>query len=189
VAAPDPSTTLPVLPELLLPELNTNEPLVPAFPALMERTSTMPLLVAVPSPLAMLTAPPVLMVLRPAYICIEPPAPLVPLPTTTVTDPPRPLTATPVPMAMLPVLPELLDPELKYNDPLAPVVPAFKLRIMTTPLVDAVPSPDEMRMVPPVTAVLRPEDTYTSPPTPLVPLPTLTTIAPLRPAVETPEPR
>jgi len=94
-----------------------------------------------------------------------------------------------VPTATLPVFPELLDPELKYNDPLAPFVPAFKLRITTTPLVDAVPSPDEMRMTPPVNNVLRPEDTYTSPPTPLVPLPTLTTIAPLRPAVDVPEPK
>lgn len=62
--------------------------------------------------------------------------------------------AVPVPIIMLPVFPELLDPELKKSEPLAPFVPAFKLRITTFPLVDAVPSPDEIRAAPPVAAVL-----------------------------------
>jgi hypothetical protein len=79
---------------------------------------------------------------------------------------------------MSPVLPSLLDPVLKYNDPLAPDVPAFKLRTTTSPLVVAVPSPDDTRTAPPVFTVLRPAFTSTWPPEPLVPLPTLTTMAP-----------
>jgi len=54
---------------------------------------------------------------------------------------------------MLPLLPEMLDPELKYNAPLEPLVPAFKLRITMLPLVEDVPSPDEMRTDPPVLPV------------------------------------
>jgi hypothetical protein len=92
-------------------------------------------------------------------------------------------------MKMLPALSSLLEPVLKNNDPLAPLVPEFKLRITTMPLDVDVPSPDEMRTDPPVLTVLRPAFTSTSPPMPLVPLPTLTTTAPARPAVATPEPR
>jgi hypothetical protein len=92
-------------------------------------------------------------------------------------------------MNMLPVLPLLLDPVLKYNEPLTPSFPAFKLRTMMAPLDVAVPSPDTMCTAPPVTPVLRPALTSTSPPMPLVPLPTLTTMAPARPTVATPEPK
>ena len=56
----------PELPELDVPELNTSMPLLPAVPALADLMLTMPLDVAVPSPDAMLTVPPVLTVLRPA---------------------------------------------------------------------------------------------------------------------------
>ena len=90
---------------------------------------------------------------------------------------------------MLPLLPLLVDPELKNSDPLNPFVPAFSLRITTVPLLEAVPSPDEIRTTPPVCTMLRPACTYKSPPTPLVPAPTLTTMAPARPAVVAPEPR
>ena len=90
---------------------------------------------------------------------------------------------------MLPLLPELEDPELKYSDPLTPLEPAFRLRITTMPLLEAVPSPDEIRTTPPVCTMLRPALTYRSPPTPLVPAPTLTTMEPARPAVVAPEPR
>ena len=99
-----------------------------------------------------------------------PPAPLVPLPAVRTTAPERPPVAAPVPIKMLPVLPPLLDPVLKYNDPLTPAVPAFKLRITTAPLDVAVPSPDDTRTAPPVFAVLRPAFTSTSPPALLVPL-------------------
>ena len=60
--------------------LNTNMPQLPSFPALMLRIVTAPLDVAVPSPLAKLNAPPVLLVLRPEKSYTLPPAPLVPLP-------------------------------------------------------------------------------------------------------------
>ena len=64
-----------------MPELNTSMPLTPLTPELADRMLTMPLDVAVPSPDARLTAPPVLTVLRPAWASTEPPAPDVPLPT------------------------------------------------------------------------------------------------------------
>jgi hypothetical protein len=92
-------------------------------------------------------------------------------------------------METAPELPPLLEPVLKNNEPLTPSLPAFKLRMITFPLVVAVPSPDEMRTAPPVFAVLRPAFTKTPPPTPLSPLPTLTTMAPDRPAVAAPEPK
>jgi len=57
---------------------------------------------------------------------------------------------------MLPVFPLLLVPVLKKSAPLTPASPAFELRITTAPLLDAVPSPDEMRTAPPVSTVLRP---------------------------------
>ena len=106
-----------------------------------------------------------------------------------MTLPARPPVAAPVPIRMSPVLPSLLDPVLKYNDPLMPAAPAFKLRITTAPLDDPVPSPDDTRTAPPVFTVLRPAFTSTAPPEPQVPLPTLTTTAPARPAVATPEPK
>jgi hypothetical protein len=53
-------------------------------------------------------------------------------------------------MATAPLLPPLLEPVLKNNEPLTPNLPAFKLRMIRLPLVVAVPSPDEMRTTPPV---------------------------------------
>jgi len=55
----------PLLPLLVLPELNTSMPLLPALPEFKLRIVTMPLEVAVPSPLLRLTAPPVSTVLLP----------------------------------------------------------------------------------------------------------------------------
>ena len=81
VAAPVPTTTAPLLPCTVVPELNTSMPLTPLTPELADRMLTTPLDVAVPSPDARLTAPPVLTVLRPAWASMEPPAPDVPLPT------------------------------------------------------------------------------------------------------------
>ena len=54
------------MPPLELPELNTKAPLTPLTPEFVLRIVTTPLVVAVPSPAAMLTAPPVCTVLRPA---------------------------------------------------------------------------------------------------------------------------
>jgi hypothetical protein len=56
----------PELPELVEPELNTSMPLLPAVPALADLMLTMPDDVAVPSPDAIETVPPVSTVLRPA---------------------------------------------------------------------------------------------------------------------------
>jgi hypothetical protein len=93
-----------------------------------------------------------------------------------------------VPINMRPLLPLLEEPELKTNSPDTPCLPALKLRIITAPLVLAVPSPLPMLTAPPVFEVLRPEKTCTDPPAPEVPLPTVRTMAPARPAVEAPEP-
>ena len=60
-----------------MPELNTSMPLTPSVPAFADRIVTTPLDVAVPSPVPMLTDPPVFTALRPAYACTHPPAPLV----------------------------------------------------------------------------------------------------------------
>jgi len=65
VAAPVPIATRPLFPPLEDPELKTKSPETPATPAFTLRIDTAPLVVAVPSPLPMLTAPPVFTVLRP----------------------------------------------------------------------------------------------------------------------------
>jgi len=159
VAAPDPIITAPLFPDEALPELKTNKPLMPAFPEFELRITTTPLDVAVPSPLPTTRAPPVWTVDRPEKACKDPPAPLVPLPTVTSTIPPRPAVATPLPMTTPPLFPELEDPELKYNAPLTPAAPLFRLRMITSPLVVAVPSPEDSRILPPVCTVLLPAAT------------------------------
>ena len=65
VAEPEPKSTDPLFPLLALPELKSRTPLVPTAPEFDERILIVPLLVAVPSPLETLIAPPVLTVLRP----------------------------------------------------------------------------------------------------------------------------
>jgi hypothetical protein len=57
-AAPDPSCTTPEFPPLDDPELNIKAPLTPDCPAFVLRIIMEPLLVAVPSPLDKLRAPP-----------------------------------------------------------------------------------------------------------------------------------
>jgi hypothetical protein len=64
-----------------VPELKTKEPLDPTDPEFKERINIEPLVDAVPSPLEIVTAPPVRVVLRPAWANSAPPTPLVPLPT------------------------------------------------------------------------------------------------------------
>jgi hypothetical protein len=54
---------------------------------------------------------------------------------------------------MAPVLPLLLDPELKTRAPLEPAVPELAERIVTLPLVVDVPSPLTMLIAPPLAAV------------------------------------
>ena len=58
-AAPLPSSTLPLLPPLLDPELNISTPLLPASPPFTLRITTAPDVDAVPSPDDTVTAPPV----------------------------------------------------------------------------------------------------------------------------------
>jgi len=59
VATPEPIDTAPELPLLLEPVLKNNEPLTPNLPAFKLRITTLPLVVAVPSPDEMRTTPPV----------------------------------------------------------------------------------------------------------------------------------
>jgi hypothetical protein len=66
VAAPDPRKTAPEFPVLAVPVLKYRAPLAPAAPPLVERIFTMPLVVAVPSPLTRLNKPPVFTALAPA---------------------------------------------------------------------------------------------------------------------------
>ena len=87
VAKPDPNILTAPAPPEILPVANQDAPPTPVVPALADRTVTLPLLVAVPSPEPNIKAPPVFTVLRPANACTLAPAPLVPLPTVSMTAP------------------------------------------------------------------------------------------------------
>merc|ERR1740138_178641 len=102
---PEPTNSAPLLPLFDEPELNTSRPLTPDVPAFAVRIEITPLLVAVPSPLSRLSAPPLCTVLRPDRTLTAPPDPLVPLPTLMLTMPPRPPVATPEPRYRAPLLP------------------------------------------------------------------------------------
>jgi hypothetical protein len=132
----------PLFPPTALPELNTRRPLAPAAPALLDRTKHAPLLVAVPSPVAMLTAPPLVTVLLPEVTASAPPDPLVPLPTDIPKAPARPPVAAPDPKLTAPLFPAFAEPELNLRCPLAPDTPPFAEVTMTAPLLVAVPSPE-----------------------------------------------
>jgi len=136
--------------------LKINLPDTPEVPALAVTITTLPLVVAVPSPLESESKPPVTTVLVPATTCNDPPEPLVPLPTDNEIRPPRPAVAAPDPRTMLPLFPALLLPELNTNEPLVPAFPALMERTSTMPLLVAVPSPLAMLTAPPVCTVLRP---------------------------------
>jgi len=69
----------------------------PVVPAFSERMKREPDDVTVPSPVSMLTAPPVLGSLLPACTLTKPPLPLSPEPTVICTEPARPLVAAPDP--------------------------------------------------------------------------------------------
>lgn len=141
VAAPEPRSNEPLFPLLLLPVENVRRPLVPPEPAFVLIIDIMPLLVAVPSPLVKLRAPPVFTVLMPADACNDPPTLLVPLPTVSIKNPPRPLVDAPDPIEIEPLFPLLDDPVENISIPLLPEWPALMLCIVTAPLVVAVPSP------------------------------------------------
>ena len=141
VAAPVPTVRLPLFPDTADPELNASDPLAPDVPPFAEPTTTAPLLVAVPSPAANVTLPPVLDVLRPAPKYAAPPDPLVPLPALTLTAPPRPPDAAPEPIEIPPPFPLLAEPELNASSPLAPDAPPLALATTTAPELFSVPSP------------------------------------------------
>jgi len=162
----------PLLPLDADPVLNTRTPETPLSPAFTVRIVISPLVNAVPSPDPMLMLPPEFVVLRPELSKMLPPAPLVPLPTESNKRPARPEVAAPEPSKTAPLLPLLALPDEKMSIPLTPADPAFKLRIVTMPLVVAVPSPLETSNDPPVLLVLRPAIVWSAPPAPLVPLPT-----------------
>ena len=65
VAAPLPIEIEPLVPELLVPELNTNTPLTPVAPAFALLIVIEPLVLAIPAPVVIPTAPPVCTVLCP----------------------------------------------------------------------------------------------------------------------------
>ena len=67
----------PLLPAVAEPELRTTRPLTPPEPALAVKSDSAPLLVAVPEPVVMVTAPPVVPIeegeMVPAESVIAPP--------------------------------------------------------------------------------------------------------------------
>ena len=102
---PSPTYSAPLLPSTRCARAEHQRPLAPSAPEFALRIEITPLLVAVPSPLSRLSAPPVCTVLRPDSTLTAPPDPLVPLPTLMLTMPPRPPVATPVPRYRAPLLP------------------------------------------------------------------------------------
>ena len=131
----------PTVPRYRRPRTKRERPLAPDVPPFAEPTTTAPLLVAVPSPAANVTLPPVLDVLRPAPKYAAPPDPLVPLPALTLTAPPRPPDAAPEPIEIPPPFPLLAEPELNASSPLAPDAPPLALATTTAPELFSVPSP------------------------------------------------
>ena len=128
VAAPDPIITFPLSPPLAVPELNTNIPLVPDAPALADRIFTVPLLVAVPSPLSIDTDPP-------AFV-------FDPTPATTEKLPP-PVPPKPADTDTAPPVAAVDDPAVTVTEP---------------PFFDAPdPNPDEIVVAPPFPAALSPD--------------------------------
>ena len=184
--APVPIIIDPAFPPAAVPELKTSIPLLPATPALLVRSTIVPLLDAVPSPDSSRSRPPDAIELRPEDSDNKAPAPLVPIPPLSVTNPLRLVVATPEPMQIIPEFPPADDPELKQSKPLDPDAPPFADRTNSAPLLVAVPSLAIKLRQPPVIVVLRPEATSTFAPAPLVPLPAETLIAPPQPAVLAP---
>jgi hypothetical protein len=70
---PEPKYTAPLLPELDVPVLNTNKPVMPLTPAFDVCSTTEPLLVTVLKPLTILINPPVDTDDKPPTIDIAPP--------------------------------------------------------------------------------------------------------------------
>ena len=141
-----------------LPDENPNTPLAPVVPAFTDRSTALPLLVAVTSPKPRDKAP----TMPPSRASILLPAPLVLLPTVGDIDLPRPSMASPVPSHTAPMLPLDALPDENPNTPLAPVVPVV-----------AVPSPKPKNKAPTVLTSLPPAMASILLPAPLVLLPTV----------------
>ena len=131
---------------------------MPEVPELIDRMAMAPLEVAVPSPLARCTPPPVCTVLRPAPSSTPPPTPLVPLPTVSEIMPARPVVAAPLPRNSAPLLPDTAVPLLKMSAPLTPEVPELMDRMVT------VASAVFMTMAPELCSALEPDTIETKPP-------------------------
>lgn len=127
---------VPLAPELAVPELNINAPLMPDAPALADVISRGPLDVVVPYPDTIDTRPPVVpaAVVAPDEITISPPKPVSPDPTVRYREPPRPFVAVPDPTYSAPLLPEFAVPVLRTSIPLDPDIPAFAVDKSKLPL-------------------------------------------------------
>jgi len=110
-------------------------------------------------------------VVSPAVIVIAPPSRVDPEPTLRINDPPFPLVAEPVATLIKPLVPELVVPLEKINDPEIPVVPALTVCNTTEPLLVDVPTPVLILIEPPVSGVLVPADDIISPPAVVAPVP------------------
>jgi hypothetical protein len=179
-------TTVPLVPLLVVPVLNTNPPLTPLVPALGVSTIKGPLLVSELEPEEMVIAPPVTAaVADPEEITMLPPGYAVPDPTFTKTEPPKPEVAERVAMSKDPEEPELEVPDLNKIAPLTPNVPALADIKLIAPLDVADPEPETSEIAPPVKPELSPVVTRTLPPF-SDPTPTFATMFPPFPLVADP---
>jgi len=133
---------VPLAPELAVPELNINAPLMPDAPALADVISRGPLDVNVPYPDTIDTRPPVVPaaeVVEPDEITISPPKSVSPDPTVRYREPPRPFVAVPDPTYSAPLLPELEMPLPINKEPLLPefAVPVLRTSIPLDPDIPA----------------------------------------------------
>ena len=73
--------------------------------------------------------------LCPAVNCISPPRPVLVTPTDIIRSPAFPLVADPEAIRSAPDAPELVVPVRNFSSPLTPVVPAFEVETLSSPLV------------------------------------------------------
>ena len=116
-----------------------------------------PELVAVPSPLQMLIAPPENIAQRPELMLIVPPKPLVPLPTDMPTLPDVPPVAELEPIHKSPLFPPLEEPELNTSKPEEPGSPLLIELMSNEPLLAATLLAPIRVIIPPLVLVLCPD--------------------------------
>jgi len=172
VAKPETIVTVPLLPSNAVPLLNSNDPDVPAEPALDVATVMEPVVALLLPPAKMDTDPPVceVAVVAPADNTRTPPLPLLPVPTATLIAPPLPLVANPDTRVREPLLPLNAVPLLNSSDPDVPADAALDVVTVMEPVVALVLLPDAMKTEPPVceAAVVPPASIMTAPPAPYV---------------------